>query len=64
MTFFLAEDLSPTDAHPELDESFKVNPFDWHDLQVLRASGELLDAKTLLGLAWAGVPLWAAPSRR
>src|SRR6202163_4335120 len=25
MTFFLAEDLSPTDAHPELDESFKVN---------------------------------------
>jgi len=64
MTFFLAEDLSPTDAHPELDESFRVNPFDWHDLQVLRASGELLDAKTLLGLAWAGVPLWAAPSHR
>ena len=64
MTFFLAEDLSPTESHPELDESFKVNPFDAHDLQVLRASGELLDAKTLLGLAWAGVPLWAAPSRR
>ena len=64
MTFFLAEDLSPTESHPELDESFKVNPFDAHDLQVLRASGELLDAKTLLGLAWAGVPLWAAPSQR
>jgi len=64
MTFFLAEDLSPTDAHPELDESFKVNPFDLHDLQVLRSSGELQDAKTLLGLSWAGVPLWAAPSRR
>jgi ADP-ribose pyrophosphatase len=64
MTFFLAEDLSPTESHPELDESFRVNPFDWHDLQVLRESGELLDAKTLLGLAWAGVPLWAAPSRR
>jgi ADP-ribose pyrophosphatase len=64
MTFFLAEDLSPTDAHPELDESFKVNPFDAHDLQVLRESGELLDAKTLLGLAWAGVPLWAPPGRR
>jgi hypothetical protein len=31
---------------------------------VLRESGELLDAKTLLGLAWAGVPLWAAPGRR
>jgi ADP-ribose pyrophosphatase len=64
MTFFLAEDLSPTDAHAELDESFKVNPFDLHDLQVLRSSGELQDAKTLLGLAWAGVPLWTAPVRR
>jgi len=64
MTFFLAEDLSPTEAHAELDESFKVNPFDTHDLQVLRSSGELQDAKTLLGLAWAGVPLWAEPSAR
>jgi ADP-ribose pyrophosphatase len=64
MTFFLAEDLSPTDAHAELDESFQVNPFDLHDLQVLRSSGELLDAKTLLGLAWAGVALWEVPSRR
>jgi ADP-ribose pyrophosphatase len=64
MTFFLAEDLSPTDAHAELDESFQVNPFDLHDLQVLRSSGELQDAKTLLGLAWAGVALWESPSRR
>ena len=64
MTFFLAEDLSPTEAHAELDESFKVNPFDAHDLQVLRSSGELQDAKTLLGLAWAGVRLWEMPARR
>ena len=64
MTFFLAEELSPTQAHAEMDESFKVNPFDVHDLQVLRSSGELWDAKTLLGLAWSGVPLWDAPSRR
>jgi len=64
MTFFLAEDLSPTEAHAELDESFKVNPFDAHDLQVLRSSGELQDAKSLLGLAWAGVPLWAEPRAR
>jgi ADP-ribose pyrophosphatase len=64
MTFFLAEDLSTTEAHPELDESFQVNPFDLHDLQVLRSTGELLDAKTLLGLAWAGVALWAVPSPR
>jgi hypothetical protein len=64
MTFFLAEDLSPTEAHAELDESFKVNPFDTHDLQVLSSTGELQDAKTLLGLAWAGVPLWQLPATR
>jgi ADP-ribose pyrophosphatase len=64
MTFFLAEELSATEAHAEMDESFNVNPFDIHDLQVLRSTGELQDAKTLLGLAWAGVPLWDLPSRR
>ena len=64
MTFFLAEDLTPTEAHAEMDESFKVNPFDVHDLQVLRSSGELEDAKTLLGLAWAGVPIWQEPEPR
>ena len=64
MTFFLAEDLSATEAHAELDESFKVNPFDLHDLQVLRSTGELEDAKTLLGLAWAGVQLWESPVPR
>jgi ADP-ribose pyrophosphatase len=64
MTFFLAEDLSPTEAHAELDESFKVNPFDVHDLQVLCSTGELQDAKTFLGLAWAGVPLWETPAPR
>jgi ADP-ribose diphosphatase len=64
MTFFLAEDLTAMEAHAELDESFKVNPFDLHDLQVLRSTGELEDAKTLLGLAWAGVPLWELPARR
>ena len=26
--------------------------------------GELQDAKTLLGLAWAGVPLWEGPRPR
>jgi ADP-ribose diphosphatase len=64
MTFFLAEDLSATEAHAELDESFKVNAFDIHDLQVLRSTGELQDAKTLLGLAWAAIPIWELPSRR
>lgn len=64
MTFFLAEDLSATEAHAELDESFKVNAFDVHDLQVLRSTGELEDAKTLLGLAWAGIPIWELPRPR
>lgn len=57
MTWFLAEDLSPTPAHAELDESFAVNPFDLPSLRVLFGSGELEDAKTLLGLAWAGVDI-------
>ena len=57
MTWFMAEDLSPTQAHAEMDESFKVNPFDLASLHVLLTSGELEDAKTLLGLAWAGIRL-------
>ncbi len=57
MTWFLAEDLSPTEAHAEMDESFKVNPFDLPSLRVLLSSGELEDAKSLLGLAWAGLEL-------
>jgi len=61
MTFYLAEDLTPTEAHAELDESFKVNPFDLHDLRVLRSSGELIDAKTLLGLSWARLDIWSDP---
>lgn len=58
MTWFLAEELSPTEAHAEMDEAFKVSPFDLPSLRVLRESGELEDAKTLLGLAWAGVPVF------
>jgi ADP-ribose pyrophosphatase len=57
MTWFLAEQLSPTESHAEMDESFKVNPFDLPSLRVLLSSGELEDAKTLLGLAWAGIQL-------
>jgi ADP-ribose pyrophosphatase len=64
MTFYLAEDLAPTEAHAELDESFKVNNFDLHDLQVLRSSGELIDAKTLLGLSWARLDIWSDPLSR
>lgn len=64
MTFFLAEDLSPTEGHAELDESFRVNPFDLHDLRVLRSTGEIEDAKTLLGLSWAGLDIWQAPGSR
>lgn len=57
MTWFLAEDLAPTPSHAEMDESFKVSRFDLPSLRVLRQSGELEDAKTFLGLAWAGVDL-------
>ncbi len=58
MTFFLAEGLSNTEAHADLDESFKVNPFNLHDLRVLRSTGEMEDAKTLLGLAWSGLDIF------
>ncbi len=64
MTFFLAEELSPTQAHADLDESFKVNPFDLHDLRVLRSTGEIEDAKTLLALAWIGLDIWKNPGGR
>jgi 8-oxo-dGTP pyrophosphatase MutT (NUDIX family) len=64
MTWFLAEELGPTQAHAEMDESFQVNPFDVHDLRVLRSTGELEDAKTLLGLAWAGVDIFGEPKTR
>lgn len=64
MTFFLAEDLAATPSHADLDESFKVNPFDVHDLRVLRATDELEDAKTLLALAWAGLNVFAEPDAR
>jgi ADP-ribose pyrophosphatase len=60
MTFFVAEGLTPTEAHPEPDESFDVNPFDLNDLRVLRSTGEL-DAKTMLALSWAGVDIWTEP---
>lgn len=64
MTFFLAEGLSATAAAAELDESFEVHRFTLHDLRGLRATGELQDAKTLLGLAWAGVDVFADPQAR
>jgi ADP-ribose pyrophosphatase len=57
MTWFLAEELTATEVQAEMDESFKVQPFDLASLRVLLQTGELEDAKTLLGLAWAGVPL-------
>ena len=59
MTFFLAEGLSATQPAAEPDESFTVTPFTLHDLRVLRATGEIQDAKTLLGLAWAGLDVFA-----
>lgn len=64
MNFFLAEDLSPTEGHSEFDESFAVNPFDLHDLRVLRSTGEMEDAKTLIGLAWIGLDIWKEAGSR
>ncbi len=61
MTFFLAEGLSAMEGHADPDESFTVNPFTLRELRILRATGEMEDAKTLLGLSWAGHDIFAAP---
>src|SRR5207244_11480258 len=52
MTFFLADDLSPTEANAELDESFKVNPFDLHGLQMLGPRSEHQGRKRTTRLTW------------
>jgi len=64
MVFFKVERLVLGAAKPEEDERLSRAAFSLHDLRSLRAGGELRDAKTLLGLAWAGFDLWGATPDR
>jgi len=50
---FLARDLEPTEARPEEHEVFEANWVPLDEAVALAASGQLHDAKTLIGLLWA-----------
>ncbi len=61
MVFFRAERLRSTTVRRAADETLLVRAFSRRELRALRAGGEIQDAKTLLGLTWAGFQLWHAP---
>lgn len=50
---FLARDLAPTPARPEEHEVFEARWLPLDEAVTLAASGQLQDAKTLIGLLWA-----------
>ena len=50
---FLARDLVPTPAQPEEHEVFEARWLPLDEAVALAASGQLQDAKTLIGLLWA-----------
>ncbi len=60
MVFFKAEELTPGARKPEEDEQLSRSAHTLQGLRGLWAKGEIRDAKTLLGLAWAGFDLWEA----
>lgn len=64
MAFFRAERLRPTAARRPADETLSAGAFSPEALRALRAGGEIRDAKTLLGLSWAGFDIWNPPPRR
>lgn len=50
---YLARDLTPTDARPEEHEVFEVRWMPFDAAIGLAVSGQLRDAKSLIGLFWA-----------
>jgi len=50
---FLARDLEPVEARPEEHEVFEASWIPLAEATGLAASGQLQDAKTLIGLLWA-----------
>ncbi len=63
MVFFQAEQLRRGSSKAASDEAILAGAYSLDELRALRARGEIRDAKTLLGLAWAGFDIWkdAAP---
>lgn len=47
---YLATGLTPTTQHPDEDEFLAVEPYDRGQIRDLIVAGELVDAKTILGL--------------
>ena len=58
---FLARDLEPVPAAPEEHEVFEVEWLPLDEAVGLAVRGELRDAKTLVGLAWAAARLGVGP---
>ena len=52
MQVFLAEDLTPGEAHPEEDESFELQFVPLSELLRLIDAGKVLDGKTLISVLW------------
>ena len=52
MQIFLAEDLTPGEAHPEEDESFELQFVPLSELLRLIDAGKVLDGKTLISVLW------------
>ncbi len=57
---FLARDLAPADARPEEHEVFEASWIPLDEAVDLAASGQLRDAKSVIGLVWARERLRAA----
>ena len=60
---YLARDLEPVPSAPEEHEVFEVEWLALDEAAGLAARGELRDAKTLIGLAWAAARLEAGQDR-
>jgi ADP-ribose pyrophosphatase len=57
MWVFEARGLTPGTTNPDADEDITNVPLDPEDVAGLVAAGEIADAKTLIGLALAGIPV-------
>ncbi len=52
MHLFLATDLKPGESSPEDGEEIQLFLADWDEIRRMIFSGEIQDAKTLVGLLW------------
>jgi 8-oxo-dGTP pyrophosphatase MutT (NUDIX family) len=57
---FLARDLQPADARPEIHEVFEVHWTPLAEAVAMAAEGRIQDGKTLVGLFWASAALGKA----